>query len=95
MNTSSQIANRLEPVVVPDETPGIQPSFAFRFQLLRATDLSPVNAQRVAALDGKTVPCYQIVIGCEYAKNEFVVVRAGNLKWVGASAAPGSLPFRV
>lgn len=63
---------------MPAATQGIHPDFAFRFQLLRASDLSPVNAQRVAAIDGKKVPCAKIVIGCEYAKDKFVVVRAGN-----------------
>jgi len=67
MNYSSPVPNRLEHVVRPAAAQSTRPKFAFRFQLLRVSDLSPVNAQRVAALDGKTVPCGKIVIGCEYA----------------------------
>jgi len=46
-----------------------------KFRLLRATDLSPVNYQRIAEADGKEVPWDQIVKGYEYEKGKFVVLK--------------------
>jgi len=46
-----------------------------KFRLLRASDLSPVNYQRVAEADGKEVPWDQIVKGYEYEKGKFVVIK--------------------
>jgi DNA end-binding protein Ku len=46
-----------------------------RFRLLRHSDLSPVNYQRVAQADGKEVPWDQIVKGYEYEKGKFVVLK--------------------
>jgi len=47
----------------------------FKFRLLRASDLSPVNYKRVAEADGKEVPWDQIVKGYEYEKGKFVVIK--------------------
>jgi DNA end-binding protein Ku len=58
----------------------------FRFRLLRASDLSPVNYKRVAEADGKEVPWEQIVKGYEYKKGEFVVLRDEDFQRVDIEA---------
>jgi DNA end-binding protein Ku len=57
-----------------------------KFRLLRASDLSPVNYQRVAEADGKEVPWDQIVKGYEYEKGKFVVIREEDFKRVDVEA---------
>jgi DNA end-binding protein Ku len=57
-----------------------------RFRLLRASDLSPVNYQRVAETDGKVVPWEQIVKGYEYEKDKFVVLKEDDFKRVDVEA---------
>ena len=57
-----------------------------RFRLLRGSDLSPVNYKRVAEADGKEVPWDQIVIGYEYEKDRFVVLREDDFKRVDVEA---------
>jgi DNA end-binding protein Ku len=46
-----------------------------KFRLLRKSDLSPINYQRVAEADGKVVPWEDIVKGYEYEKGKFVVLK--------------------
>jgi len=57
-----------------------------KFRLLRATDLSPVNYQRIAESDGKEVPWDQIVKGYEYEKGKFVVLKEDDFKRVDVEA---------
>jgi DNA end-binding protein Ku len=57
-----------------------------KFRLLRASDLSPVNYQRVAEADGKEVPWDQIVKGYEYEKGKFVVLKEEDFKRVDVEA---------
>ena len=57
-----------------------------KFQLLRKTDLSPINYKRVAAVDGKEVPWEQIVKGYEYDKGKFVVLKEEDFKRVDIEA---------
>src|SRR5262245_6321449 len=57
-----------------------------KFRLLRASDLSPVNYQRVAEADGKVVPWEQIVKGYEYEKDKFVVLKDEDFKRVDVEA---------
>lgn len=57
-----------------------------RFRLLRASDLSPVNYERVAETDGKEVPWEQIVKGYEYDKDKFVVLKEEDFKRVDVEA---------
>jgi DNA end-binding protein Ku len=56
------------------------------FRLLRASDLSPVNYKRVAAVDGKEVPWDQIVKGYEYEKGKFIVLKDEDFKRVDIEA---------
>jgi len=58
----------------------VRPYAGCRFQLLRRSDLSPVNAQRIALADGAIVPCAQIAIGYEYAKGMYAVLAAEDLR---------------
>src|SRR6187399_1039342 len=58
----------------------------FKFRLLRAGDLSPVNYKRVAEADGKEVPWEQIVKGYEYEKGKFVVLKEDDFKRVDVEA---------
>ena len=44
------------------------------FDMLRASDYSPIKYKRVAAADEKEVPYNEIVKGYEYEKNEYVVL---------------------
>lgn len=57
-----------------------------RFNLLRKTDLSPVNFKRVAAVDGKEVPWDQIVKGYQYEKGKYVVLKEDDFKRVDLEA---------
>jgi DNA end-binding protein Ku len=57
-----------------------------KFRLLRKTDLSPINYQRVAEVDGKEVPWEQIVKGYEYEKGKFVVLTEEDFKRVDVEA---------
>ncbi|MDB6115524.1 MAG: Ku domainn containing protein [Lacunisphaera sp.] len=57
-----------------------------KFQLLRKTDLSPVNFKRVAAVDGKEVPWGDIVKGYQYEKGKFVVLKDEDFKRVDLEA---------
>ena len=57
-----------------------------KFQLLRASDLSPVNYKRVAEADGKEVPWEQIVKGYEYEKGKFVVIKDEDFARVDVEA---------
>src|ERR1700734_3317434 len=57
-----------------------------KFRLLRSSDLSPVNYQRVAEADGKEVPWEQIVKGYEYEKGKFVVLKEEDFKRVDVEA---------
>jgi DNA end-binding protein Ku len=57
-----------------------------KFRLLRASDLSPVNYQRVAEADGKEVPWDQIVKGYEYEEGKFVVLKEDDFKRVDVEA---------
>jgi DNA end-binding protein Ku len=57
-----------------------------KFRLLRASDLSPVNYQRVAEADGKEVPWEQIVKGYEYEKDKFIVLKEEDFKRVDVEA---------
>jgi DNA end-binding protein Ku len=57
-----------------------------KFRLLRASDLSPVNYQRVSEADGKEVPWDQIVKGYEYEKGKFVVIKEEDFKRVDVEA---------
>jgi DNA end-binding protein Ku len=58
----------------------------FRFRLLRAKDLSPVNYKRVAEADGKEVPWDEIVKGYEYEKGKFVVLKDEDFQRVDLEA---------
>jgi DNA end-binding protein Ku len=58
-----------------------------KFRLLRASDHSPVNYKRVAAVDGREVPWEQIVKGYEYEKGKFVVLKDDDFKRVDVEAA--------
>src|SRR5213595_2842909 len=51
-----------------------------KFRLLRASDLSPVNYKRVAEADGKEVPWDKIVMGYEYEKGKFIVLKDEDFK---------------
>ena len=51
-----------------------------KFRLLRASDLSPVNYQRIAEADGKEVPWAEIVKGYEFEKGKFVVLKEDDFK---------------
>jgi len=57
-----------------------------RFNLLRKTDLSPVNFKRVAAVDGKEVPWDQIVKGYQYEKGKYIVLKEDDFKRVDLEA---------
>jgi DNA end-binding protein Ku len=57
-----------------------------KFQLLRKTDLSPINYKRVAAVDGKEVPWDDIVKGYEYDKGKYVVLKEEDFKRVDIEA---------
>src|SRR6187401_281695 len=57
-----------------------------KFRLLRASDLSPVNFKRVAAVDGKEVPWDQIVKGYQYEKGKYVVLKDDDFKRVDLEA---------
>jgi DNA end-binding protein Ku len=57
-----------------------------KFRLLRSSDLSPVNYQRVAEADGKEVPWAQIVKGYEYEKGKFIVIKSEDFARVDVEA---------
>lgn len=57
-----------------------------KFNLLRSTDLSPINYKRVAQVDGKEVPWDQIVKGFEYEKGKYVVLKDDDFKRVDIEA---------
>jgi len=57
-----------------------------KFRLLRSSDLSPVNYQRVAEADGKAVPWEQIVKGYEYEKGKFIVIKSEDFARVDVEA---------
>lgn len=57
-----------------------------KFQLLRSTDLSPINYKRVAEVDGKEVPWEQIVKGYQYEKGKYVVLKDDDFKRVDIEA---------
>src|ERR1700753_2243414 len=57
------------------------------FRLLRKTDMSPVNYQRVAEVDGKEGDWKDIVKGYEYEKGKFVVLKEEDFKRVDLEAA--------
>jgi len=57
-----------------------------RFRLLRKSDLSPVNYERVAEKDGKEVPWDQIAKGYEYEKGKFVVLKDEDFERVDLEA---------
>ena len=57
------------------------------FRLLRKSDQSPVNYQRVAQADGKVVPWEDIVKGYEYEKGKFVILKEEDFKRVDLEAA--------
>jgi DNA end-binding protein Ku len=57
-----------------------------KFRLLRANDLSPINYQRIAEIDGKEVPWEQIVKGYEYEKDKFVVLKEEDFRRVDVEA---------
>jgi DNA end-binding protein Ku len=57
-----------------------------KFRLLRASDLSPINYQRIAEVDGKEVPWDKIVKGYEYEKDKFVVLKEEDFKRVDVEA---------
>ena len=56
------------------------------FRLLRSSDLSPVNYKRVAQKDGREVPWDEIVKGYEFAKDQYVLFEAEELKALEAAA---------
>jgi DNA end-binding protein Ku len=58
----------------------------FKFRLLRAKDLSPVNYKRVAEKDGKEVPWDEIVKGYEYEKGKYVVLKEEDFQRVDLEA---------
>jgi DNA end-binding protein Ku len=57
-----------------------------KFRLLRESDLSPVNYERVAEKDGKEVPWDQIVKGYEYEKGKYVVLKDEDFQRVDLEA---------
>ena len=57
-----------------------------KFRMLRKKDLSPINYQRVAEVDGKEVPWEEIVKGYEYEKGKFVVLTEDDFKRVDIEA---------
>ncbi len=57
-----------------------------KFRLLRGSDLSPVNYQRVAEKDGQEVPWGEIVKGYEYEKGKFVVLSEKDFQRVDLEA---------
>src|SRR5213075_1313278 len=57
-----------------------------RFRLLRKSDLSPVNYNRVAEKDGKEVSWDQIVKGYEYEKGKYVVLKDEDFERVDLEA---------
>jgi DNA end-binding protein Ku len=57
-----------------------------KFNLLRKSDMSPINYKRIAELDGKEVPWDQIVKGYEYEKGKYVVIREEDFKRVDVEA---------
>ncbi len=57
-----------------------------KFNLLRGSDLSPINFKRVAEADGKEVPWDQIVKGYEYEKSKYVVLKDDDFKRVDIEA---------
>src|SRR5213594_5091692 len=56
------------------------------FRLLRRSDLSPVNYQRVAENDAKEVPWDEIVKGYEYEKGKYVVLKDEDFQRVDLEA---------
>src|ERR1700704_319161 len=56
------------------------------FRMLRASDLSPVNYKRVAAIDGEEVPWEQIVKGYEYDQGKYVVLKEEDFRRVDVEA---------
>ena len=56
------------------------------FRLLRKSDLSPINYQRVAEADGKEVPWENIVKGYEYEKGKFVILKDEDFRRVDIEA---------
>lgn len=52
------------------------------FDLLRKTDLSPINYVRIARKDGKEVPYEDLVKGYEYRKGDYVVFTEEDFKKV-------------
>ena len=57
-----------------------------KFNLLRLSDLSPINYKRVAQADGKEVPWEQIVKGYEYEKGKYIVLKDDDFKRVDIEA---------
>jgi DNA end-binding protein Ku len=57
-----------------------------KFNLLRSSDLSPINYKRVAEADGKEVPWDQIVKGYQYEKGKYVVLKDDDFKRVDIEA---------
>jgi DNA end-binding protein Ku len=57
-----------------------------KFNMLRGSDLSPINFKRVAEADGKEVPWDQIVKGYEYEKGKYVVLKDEDFKRVDIEA---------
>jgi DNA end-binding protein Ku len=57
-----------------------------KFHLLRKSDLSPINYNRVAEADGKEVDWDDIVKGYEYEKGKFVVLRDEDFARVDVEA---------
>ncbi|PWU10169.1 MAG: Ku protein [Verrucomicrobia bacterium] len=57
-----------------------------KFRMLRRSDLSPINYQRIAEADGKEVPWEDVVKGYEYEKGKFVVIRDEDFKRVDVEA---------
>lgn len=57
-----------------------------KFRLLRKSDMSPINYQRVAEADGKIVPWEEIVKGYEYEKGKFVALTDEDFKRVDVEA---------
>ncbi len=58
-----------------------------KFQMLRASDLSPINYKRVAEVDGKEVPWEEIVKGYEFEKGKFIVLKDEDFSRVDIEAA--------
>jgi DNA end-binding protein Ku len=57
-----------------------------KFRLLRKSDLSPVNYERVAEKDGREVPWDQIVKGYEYEKGKYIVLKEEDFQRVDLEA---------